>query len=794
MTEKLAGFIVRRPWRILLAIAVVTAVLGAFVPRIGFEGDYSQMLPEDDAVVTLYERTLDTFGAQSVIMFAMAAPPEGSVFSLSSLRKLYAITDELQPLVDRGWLEEVVSAATVEFVRGTETAIIVDTLLPGPPESEEDVAVFRETVLKERQLRDALVMADGSAAVLILRVAPEMEDREDVLSEILAQLGGIADRYGGPEEFYISGDAPLLVHVTQSMRRDLALLFPVVVAVVAGTLFVSFRLWRGVLLPLAGVLAAVVWTLGFMSVTGYRLNMLSTFLPVLLVSVGSAYGIHVLNAFLQKAREGAPRERAVRETVEQMCAPVLAAALTTAAGFLTLLSSFLIPSRQFGAFAAVGVLVSFAVTIVGIPALLAVLPMPKARRVRRTPWFDLSSVRAARGLSRHPRWTLVVALVVLGLFLAGVPLLEIESDFSKYFREGSPIIQGQQFVERSFGGSQELRVVFSSGRRDAMKAPANLAVLEGVQGYLAGRPEVGHTTSLADLVKELHQTLRGDEPDYYILPDTSRAVAQLLILFEMGGGEVLRRHATRDFSQAVVTARVKSVGMTGFRDLIGGLEAYLDASLPAGLDYYVTGTPSIYIRISERLIQSQIISLGTSLGAVGLIVAVLLGSLMAGLMALIPLIVAISGNFGVMGYAGAYLDVATVMIASLSVGIGVDYAVHFLARYRRERAAGAAHGEALATTYRTSGRAIVFNAVTLMLGFLVMLLSSFGALVTFGWLITLTMVTTALGALFVLPAVLGMVEPSFLFSTGRLLGGRPEGTRAARGTGTERRKDHEESS
>jgi len=535
----------------------------------------------------------------------------------------------------------------------------------------------------------------------------------------------------------------------------------------------------------------VVWTLGFMTVTGHKLNMLSTFLPVLLVSVGSAYGIHVLNAFLQKVHEGMPKERAVRETVEQMCAPVLAAALTTAAGFLTLLSSFLIPSRQFGAFAAVGVMVSFAVTIVGIPALLAVLPAPRERSAGHARFFDRSAAQAARGLSRHPRWTLVVALVVLGLFLGGVPLLEIESDFSKYFRESSPIIQGQQFVERSFGGSQELRVVFSAGRRDAMKDPANLAVLEGVQGYLDGRPEVGHTTSLADVVKDLHQTLRGDDPAFYRLPDTSRAVAQLLILFEMGGGEVLRRHATRDFSRAVVTARVKSVGMTGFRDLIGGLEAYLDASLPSGLDYYVTGTPSIYIRISERLIQSQIVSLGTSLGAVGLIVAVLLGSLVAGLMALVPLIVAISGNFGVMGYAGAYLDVATVMIASLSVGIGVDYAVHFLSRYRRERAAGAAHGDALATTYRTSGRAIVFNAVTLMLGFLVMLLSSFGALVTFGWLITLTMVTTALGALFVLPAVLGMVEPSFLSSTGRLLRGRSEGTTRVKSENAQRRKEHE---
>ncbi len=161
-------------------------------------------------------------------------------------------------------------------------------------------------------------------------------------------------------------------------------------------------------------------------------------------------------------------------------------------------------------------------------------------------------------------------------------------------------------------------------------------------------------------------------------------------------------------------------------------------------------------------------SLGTGFGAVGFIVAVLMISLGAGLLSLIPLFVAVSGNFGVMGYAGAYLDMATVMIASLTVGIGVDYAVHFLHRYRNERRAGLPHGEALAETYRTSGRAIVVNALTLALGFLVMLLSRFGALNTFGWLFALTMVTSALGALLVLPSLLAWIPERFYQPWGRL--------------------------
>ncbi|MFO8034446.1 MAG: MMPL family transporter [Candidatus Bipolaricaulota bacterium] len=764
MRAWLGRVVTRRPWWVLAAVLAVTLGLGVFVPQLEFQADYSLMLPGDDPVVEQYERTLDQFGAQSVFMVAMAASEGGSVFDLASLEKLYAITEELEELEARGWLEEVVSAASVEVVEGREGEVVADTVLPGPPQSPDDAELFRERVLSERELRDTLVLADGSAALLVLRVHPDVEDREDILGEIQATLEDVAGRYEAPESFYITGDAPMLVHANRHMRQDLSLLFPVVVLVVSCVLLASFRLWRGLLLPLAVVLLAVVWTLGLMGATGYKLTMISSFLPVLLVAVGSAYGIHVMNAFLQRAKLGGSREEAVQEVVGDMLGPVSGTAFTTAAGFLTLLSSFLIPSREFGVFSAFGVLAAFVLTMTLIPAFLVLLPAPPAGHRRGVPRWDRAVARLSGTLARRPRWTLLVAVGVMGGLLVGVPLLQVESDFSEYFHEDSAFIQGQKFVEERFGGSQELRVVVEADRQDAFYKPEMLAFMAGLQDFLADRQEVGDTSSLADVVKEVHYTFRGDDQDYYKLPDSARAVAQLLLIYEMGGGEGLRPHVTQDYSTGLVTARVRSVGMAGFLELQEAVEGFLAEELPSGTSAYVTGAPSIYMQISRRIIQSQVVSLGTSLGAVLIIVALVMGSFVAGLCALIPLVVAIAGNFGVMGYAGAQLDMATVMIASLAVGIGVDYAVHFLMRYRRLRSGGRPHSEALAETYSTAGRAILINALTLTMGFLVMLLSSFGALVAFGWLITLTMVTTLLGALFVLPAVLGMVQPSFLQS------------------------------
>ena len=750
--RRLARLLTDHPFFVLGAIILVTLAFAAFLPRIGFQADYSKMLPEDDPIVAQYKRTRDLFGGQSLFMLAITAEEGGTLFDLPSLQKLYALTAELERLKDEGLVEEVVSPANVKIVEGTEAALLVRPILPGPPESPADVELFRQKVLSERTVRDNLVLADGSGALVLLRLSAAIEVREDIQAQILSRLEGLARKYEGPEKIHISGNAAFLVYVNRYMRQDLAFLLPVVVGVVVLVLFLSFRSVWGVVLPLGVVLVGLIWTMGLVGLTGHKLTMISTFLPVVLVAVGSAYGIHVVNEYLQRIARGEGKREAVQATIGEMFVPVLGAAVTTAAGFLTLLSSFLVPTREFGLFSAFGVMTCFLLAMAMIPALFLLLPRPKVRPAK----LEMRSAQGfARFLSSHPGLVLLGVLAVLGLLVGGIPRLQVESDVTRYFREDSPVVQGLRAVDERFGGSQELSVVIDTGRRDGLKDPEVLRFMDRLQHFLEAQPDVGATSSLVDLVKESYFTLRGDDPAFYTIPETSRAVAQVLLLFEMGGGEVTRSLATRDFRLGRISVRVRSVGLSGYDALLRTVEEFVAREKPASVvDWYLTGSPSLYIQLSKKLIASQLVSLGTSFGAVGFIVAVLLLSLGAGILALVPLLVAVAGNFGVMGYAGAYLDMATVMIASLTVGIGVDYAVHFLNRYRNARRHGLPHAQALAETFRTSGRAIVVNALTLALGFLVMLLSRFGALNTFGWLVALTMVTSMLGALLVLPAIL----------------------------------------
>jgi len=759
MTRRIATWIVDHPKWVLGGLLLVTLLFALFAPRIEFLTDMEKMLPHDDPVVEQFRVTKDTFGSQSVVMVALAAPEGDTLFNLSSLKKLYSLTAELEGLEESGYLEDVVSPANMDVVQGTDVALVVGPVLPHPPETEEDVAAFRARILAERQLVGTMVLPDGSAMILILKVHPDIEADQDKVSELVRRVEEITARYQGPEEIYITGDAAMMYFTYRYMRGDLKFLLPIVVLVVAATLCVSFRNLRGLVLPLQVVLMAVIWTVGLMALCGAKFTMISTILPVLLVAVGSAYGIHVVNGI---ERNG-DRRQVVVQVIEEMLNPVSIAALTTAAGFLTLITSFLVPTRQFGLFSAAGVMFAFLISLTLIPAALVLLPPPKRKRAEGEDGvFDRLARLVVRATQRRGWWVVVAALAVLGVFLAAIPSLKVESDMSKYFRRSSPVIQGMEFVEARFGGSQFMSVVVDTGRRDGFKDPEVLRFVAGLEEFLAGLEPVGDVSSIVELVKETNYTMHGDDEAYYIIPDSARAVAQLLLLYEMGGGEILSSMVTRDFSRAQVSVRVKAVGTAEFERIMALTTAYIADHAPPGVTGYVTGTPAIYAQISHKIVHSQIVSLLTSFAAVGAIVALLMGSLVAGLISLTPLAFSVGSSFGIMAYAGAYLDMATVMLASLVIGIGVDYGVHFISRYRRERLGGLDHGGAFLTAFRTAGRGITYNAVTLTLGFLVLLLSNFGALQTFGWLIAITMVTSALGALVVVPAALGLAQPKFL--------------------------------
>jgi predicted RND superfamily exporter protein len=284
------------------------------------------------------------------------------------------------------------------------------------------------------------------------------------------------------------------------------------------------------------------------------------------------------------------------------------------------------------------------------------------------------------------------------------------------------------------------------------------------QNFLNSVPGVSQATSVADVVRELNRALNMGEDEYYTIPETRQAVAQELLLFTLQGGSSVDSLVSFNFDKAIVSARVESVSSEQLRRTIRRLEEYVQANYPSDgdLQVKVVGIPNVMLVLADRFRDSQIYSLAISIVTCGIIVSVLMGSWLAGIVSILPLILTVAVNFGVMGYGGVPLDAVTTMIASIAVGIGIDYSIHYVSRYLLEIEAGRDQSLAIAITSSTAGRGIFFNALTLIVGFAMLAFSHFRAIDVFGYLIALTMLTSSLSSLTIVPAILRLLPPTAL--------------------------------
>jgi predicted RND superfamily exporter protein len=346
------------------------------------------------------------------------------------------------------------------------------------------------------------------------------------------------------------------------------------------------------------------------------------------------------------------------------------------------------------------------------------------------------------------------------VFLAGIPLLQVEISPVAFLGGGHPVVQGIAVMDQHFSGSEQLRIKIDTGVRNGMKDPALLKEIVLLTEFLEEKG-VRKTISLADIVRQMHRKFRADDPAYYSIPDDHRLVRQLLFLLALQGAD-LAPMALGDFSAGQVIGLYARKPSAQLVDLTRDIQEHLDARFSGLARAEMVGVTRIHASLHARTVTTQITSLIGITIVVGVIVSLLMGSFIAGLIGLIPLMLTVVINFGVMAYFGTYLGMATLMIASITIGVGIDYAVHFISRFRRAVRAGKSMDEALQVTIQTSGRAIVYNALALAIGFIVFLFSGFQGIKDFGILLAMTMVVSMIAAFLVIPAIFITWRPIFL--------------------------------
>jgi len=773
--ERVGRWVASHPRWVIGAIVLLSAACASLLPRIGYSADLGAMIPQGDPVIEALNQTAVDFSNESVLIILYAAE---DVFRPEALAQVDRVAQQLATIPGVAGL---VTPLNMPLVRASDWGIEIEPAASSVPRTAAEAATFRDRLFSSPQGRQ-VAAPDGQALALLVAVDPAYQGSSERYQGLIRRIEEVLTQ-AGEGQWYLAGDGYMGAYAERVIYRDLRVLLPLAALVVFLILLGAFRTPWGILLPLGSVSIAVLWTMGLMAFLGYEFTLVSMLIPIILMAMGSAAGIHVMNRFYEEVGRGLSQREAIELTMTEITRPVVMTALTTAAGFASLLTSYVQPIREFALFSAIGILFAMVVTLTFIPAVLVLRPVPARQQggsLRSGLWARLVAP-VARACARRPLAVVGAGVVVLVVSLVGVPRLEVETNLVSYFRPDSPVVRGTRLAEQFLGGTTPISVVIDTGVPDGVKEPEILRRLAALEADLAAMPEVSQPLSLAGVVAQVHQALNGDDPDAYRIPDSREAVAQELLLFDFAGGVSFDGLVSYDSQKPRLVARIANVGTADLARIIGQIEEAARARFAGtGIEPVVVGTAQVVLRLAEHFTGGQISSMSWAAGTVWAIVAVFLGSPLLALFCLIPLLLTVAVSFGVMGYGGVPLDMVTTMVASLAIGIGVDYSIHLVSRYRQELNRGVAKGEAMARTLAGTGRGVMVNALTLAAGFVVLLVSSLQATAILGWLLALTMVVSSVGALTVLAAVLGLLPEGWVRARWALPG------RAVRG-GTEGR-------
>jgi uncharacterized protein len=759
--ERVAAWLVRHPRRVVIATLLVTALLGAFAVQVHIQNALESVLPAGDPAVAFYEEVRRQFGSDDVGVVGMLG---SEVFSPDALTKIARVTAAL------GKLPGVQSVLSITNAKDVAADVFnPPPLLPKIPPSAEDVEALRAKLAAVPLYRENLVSPDGRGAAINVFFEPLSDARyaalglDERIAEILAAARG-------PEQFYYTGAAHVKQAAVQLMRRDLAFFTPIALGVVILSLWLSFRTKRGVILPLAAVSIALIWTLGVLVLSGGAITLGTFVLPPLLLVVGSSYAIHVMARYYEQSEEGTERVPVVERAFARVWLPLAISVLVTVIGFAALMVNRIPAIFELGAFAAIGVFFLGIVCLTFLPATLALLPVERVARRARDGSPALSGLlgRLARLVAGSPRPIWWIAAGLAGVAFLGMRRIEVDADFLNYFNKRSEVRRANEIINREIVGSNPFYVVVEGPEPGALKGWVNLWLLKDLQRYLRTLPGISSSISIVDYLELLESGLTASTAGDLVVNDRGDVVpaekprtfwedpAQLEPMLKLvaQSPQTFSSVVTSDFDEASILVRTSLSGSRAIEQTLARIREYVANRFPAELRVHLTGHLVLLSGTTSEIVAGQVKSLALALGVIFVVLALMFLSVRIGFLAILPNVVPILIFFGVMGWLGIDLNLGTSLIAAITLGIAIDSTIHYMARLNLELRGETDQGAAIGRTLRRVGAPIIYTTVALALGFLTFAFSSFIPIQDFGRLSSVTMVT-ALGAnLVLLPALL----------------------------------------
>ena len=738
--------------RTIILSIIATLIMGSGVRFLIIDDDMMKMLPKDLNSKITWDAVQDEFGSTEIIFIAFGRESE-SVFKPQALADLWSLSEELETLSS---VDDVISISTATRIDNIDGFMEIDDLQSAQTLTDAEIDEIKIYLEKNTNIKKQLV---SNGEDYLLTIVQPYDDvgldtfRNDIVTAAEAILNNYQIHFGGTA--YITGSVPQLI------REDVQSLIKVGILIMVVILLLNLRSLPGVIMVLMVIGFSLVSMMGFMgwvySITGsdrFLFALLNTSMPIILLTIANSDGVHVVTKFFREMRVTKDVNTAVATTMDSLLIPIFLTSITTIAAFLTMISSPLEPLVGYGICISVGIGWAWFLSSLMLPAVISLKKWDhESRAIAQASVFEMLIDRLGEVVLKYPKYVFSTGLFLVFFGLAGLYKITVDVNVASFFKPGTEIRDSMDFMDQEMTGTMDLRIRVEGDIKD----PDILRKMDSLQVFVEKNNKIAVTYSIADVVKQMHRTVMDDSLKYESIPKRREKVNNLFTMYSMSGDpDDFSAMIDYDYTVGLITALSTVMTTEEVFSFVVSVSNYITTYFNENLNINVTGMIVVIRDMVIMIIQSSSLSILFSLILIGIIASIFFKRILWGFLAVVPLTAAVILNFGLMGHFNVTLNHITAILSSIIIGVGVDFAIHFISQFRR-LSQTADEDQLSREVIKDVGYPIILDAGSNM-GFGALLFSAFVPVQYIGGLMVFAMISTSMGTLTLLSSTAELLK------------------------------------
>ena len=745
---------IKRPIPTIVISIAFTVFISMGIQFIVVDDDMMKMLPSNIESKKSWDDIQNDFGSTEIIFVAFGQK-DSSVYKSKIMSDLWMLTDRLG---QSPYIEKISNISTATAINQVDGFIDIDDLQPTKDISSQQLENIKVYLNRNLNLKKQLISKGEDYVINI--VTPTAGTSLDIFRDEVVFLSdsiltGYDIHFGGTA--YITGSIPNLV------REDIGILVTSGLIMMLIILLTNLRSLQGVSLIFITIFFSLSAMLGFMGwaykITGsnkFLFALLNTSMPIILLTIANSDGVHVITKFFRELRYLGEVDLAIESAMRSLLFPISLTSITTILAFLTMITAPLEPLIGYGLCMAVGILWAWLLSSFMLPAIIVLLRWDQnSKAISQPGYLEKFLNNIAVVVFKYPKQIFSIGTLTILLGAFGLSKIDVDVNVSSFFEKGTEIRKSMDFMDSDMSGTMDLRILVDGDIRD----PSILNQMDSLQNFINQAENVNVTYSIVDVLKQIHRVFMDDDEDYEKIPDQSQKVNNLLTMYTVSGGsDELSKLADNSYRSALITSHSSTMSTNEVFSYVKSITAYINNHFSEKTKVKVTGMIVIIRDMVDMVIRSSLLSIITSMIFVGVITSLFYGRMIWGLLAVLPLFAAIILNFGLMGYFGVKLNHVTAILSAIIIGVGVDFAIHFISRFQKISCTSdkVQTGE---DVIKDVGYPIILDAGSNM-AFGALLFSSFIPVQHVGGLMVFSMLSTSLGTLILLTSAIELLKIS----------------------------------